>query len=44
MRRKACCVRWNFSPIPEKSLQDLTQFYMRTKQTDKAIQKINSCA
>jgi tetratricopeptide (TPR) repeat protein len=29
-------------PESEKGLQDLTQFYMRTKQTDKAIQRINS--
>jgi tetratricopeptide (TPR) repeat protein len=27
-------------PDSEKSLQDLTQFYMRTKQTEKALQRI----
>jgi len=32
----------DIQPDSEKGLQDLTQFYMRTKQTDKAIQKLNS--
>jgi len=29
-------------PDPRKGLQDLTDFYIRTKQTDKAVQRINS--